>query len=137
VLAPRQQLVWGKQTVLLRSEYWLRLNPWSPQALLVALIGVAMAVAIRSALASFGIELDFAPFVPAILLTSLIAGVPAGGFTALSAVFIVWWVYIPPAFELGPLQASDIDRIQLFLLAVSVLIWFSHLCRTIARMRAQ
>jgi hypothetical protein len=123
--------------VLLRSEYWLRLNPWSPHALLVALIGVAIAVAIRAVLASFGIELDFAPFVPAILLASLIAGVPAGGFTALSAVVIVWWAYIPPAFEFAPLEASDIDRIQLFLLAVSVLIWFSHLCRMIARMRAQ
>jgi hypothetical protein len=123
--------------VLLRSEYWLRLHPWSPQALLVALIGVAIAVAIRAVLASFGIELDFAPFVPAILLASLIAGVPAGGFTALSAVVIVWWAYIPPAFEFAPLEASDIDRIQLFLLAVSVLIWFSHLCRMIARMRAQ
>ena len=137
MLAPRQQLVWGKQTVLLRSEYWLRLNPWSPQALLVAVIGVAMAVAIRAMLASFGIELDFAPFVPAILLASLIAGVPAGSFAALSAVFIVWWAYIPPAFEFSPLDAADIDRIQLFLLAVSVLIWFSHLCRVIARMRAR
>jgi hypothetical protein len=123
--------------VLLRSEYWLRLSPWSPQALLVALVGVAMAVAIRAMLASFGIELDFAPFVPAILFASLIAGVPAGGFTALSAVIIVWWAYIPPAFEFAPLQASDIDRIQLFLLAASVLIWFSHLCRVIARMRAR
>ena len=121
--------------MLLRSEYWLRLNPWSPQALLVALIGVAMAVAIRAGLASFGIELDFAPFVPAILLASLVAGVPAGGFVALSAVIIIWWAYIPPAFEFGPLEASDIDRIQLFLLAVSVLIWFSHLCRTIAHLR--
>ena len=123
--------------MLLRSEYWLRLNPWSPQALLVALVGIAMAVAIRAGLASFGMELDFAPFVPAILLASLIAGVPAGGFTALSAVIIVWWAYIPPAFEFSRLEAADIDRIQLFLLAVSVLIWFSHLCRTIARMRAE
>ena len=123
--------------MLLRSEYWLRLKPWSPQALLVALIGIAMAIAIRAGLASFGVELDFAPFIPAILVASLIAGVPAGGLTALSAVLIVWWAYIPPAFEFAPLQAGDIDRIQLFLLAVSVLIWFSHLCRTIARMRAQ
>jgi hypothetical protein len=123
--------------VLFRSEYWLRLNPWSPQALLVALVGIATAVAIRAGLASFGMELDFAPFIPAILFASLVAGVPAGGFTALSAVIIVWWAYIPPAFEFAPLEASDIDRIQLFLLAVSVLIWFSHLCRTIARMRAE
>lgn len=123
--------------MLLRSEYWLRLNPWSPQALLVALVSIAMAVAVRAGLASFGVELDFAPFVPAILVASLIAGVPAGGLTALSAVAIVWWAYIPPAFEFSPLDAAEIDRIQLFLLAVSVLIWFSHLCRTIARMRAQ
>lgn len=123
--------------MLLRSEYWLRLNPWSPQALVVALIGIVMAVAIRAGLASFGVELDFAPFVPAIVVASLIAGVPAGGLIALSAVLIIWWAYIPPAFEFGPLQATDIDRIQLFLLAVSVLIWFSHLCRVIARMRAR
>ncbi len=123
--------------MLLRSEYWLRLNPWSPQALLVALIGIAMAVAIRAGLASLGVELDFAPFIPAILMASLIAGVPAGCFTALSAVIIVWWAFTPPAFEFSPLDAADIDRIQLFLLAVSVLIWFSHLCRIIARMRAQ
>jgi Domain of unknown function (DUF4118) len=123
--------------VLLRSEYWLRLNPWSPQALLVVLFGVAVAVAIRAVLASFGMDLDFAPFVPAVLLSSLIAGVPAGGLTALSAVIFIWWAYIPPAFEFGPLDAGDIDRIQLFLLAVSVLIWFSHLCRMIARMRAE
>ena len=123
--------------MLLRSEYWLRLNPWSPQALLVALIGIVMAVAIRAGLASLGVELDFAPFIPAILVASLIAGVPAGGLTALSAVLIFWWAYIPPAFEFSPLEAADVDRIQLFLLAVSVLIWFSHLCRIIARMRAR
>jgi K+-sensing histidine kinase KdpD len=115
----------------------LRLNPWSPQALLVALLGIVLAVAIRTALASFGVDLYFAPFFPAILLASLIAGVPAGIFTALSAVVVVWWAFIPPAFEFAPLDPADVDRFRLFLLAVSVLIWFSDLCRTIARIRAQ
>ncbi len=117
--------------------YWLRLNPWSPQALLVALIGLAVAVAIRMVLASFGMPFYFATFFPVILLTSLIAGAPAGALNALGAVIIVWWAFIPPAFEFGPLDHDDIDRFQLFLLAVSVLIWFSHLCRTLARMRDQ
>jgi Domain of unknown function (DUF4118) len=115
--------------------YWLRLNPWSPQALLVALIGLAIAVAIRMVLASFGMPLYFATFFPVILLTSLIAGAPAGALNALGAVLIVWWAFIPPAFEFGPLGHDDIDRFQLFLLAISVLIWFSHLCRVVARMR--
>jgi H+/Cl- antiporter ClcA len=137
VLAPRRYpQVWG-ETVLFRSEYWLRLNPWSPQALVAGLISVVMAVAIRTVLASFGVDLYFAPFLPAVLLASLIAGVPAGIFTALSAIVIVWWAFMPPAFEFGPLDRDDIDRFQLFLLGVSVLIWFSHLCRMVARMRAQ
>jgi Domain of unknown function (DUF4118) len=116
-------------------EYWLRVNPWSPQALLVALLGLAVAVAMRIALAHFGLPLYFSTFFPVILLTSLIAGAPAGAFTALSAVGIVWWAFMPPVFEFSPLGHDDIDRFQLFLFAVSVLIWFSHLCRTILRMR--
>ncbi len=116
-------------------EYWLRVNPWSPQALLVALLGLAVAVAMRIVLAHFGLPLYFSTFFPVILLTSLIAGAPAGAFTALSAVGIVWWAFMPPVFEFSPLGHDDIDRFQLFLLAVSVLIWFSHLCRTILRMR--
>jgi K+-sensing histidine kinase KdpD len=118
-------------------EHWLRLNPWSLQALLVGLAGLAVAVAIRMVLAHFGLPLYFATFFPVILLTSLIAGVPAGALNALGAVVIVWWAFIPPAFEFAPLEHDDIDRFQLFLLSVSVLIWFSHLCRTVARMREQ
>ena len=120
-----------------RPEYWLRLNPWSLPALLVALIGLALAIALRMVLASFGLPLYFGTFFPIILATSLIAGVPAGVFTALSAVVIVWWAFMPPVFEFGPLGHDDIDRFELFLLSVSVVIWFSHLCRMIARMRRQ
>ena len=120
-----------------RPEYWLRLNPWSLPALLVALIGLALAIALRTVLASLGLPLYFGTFFPIILATSLIAGVPAGVFTALSAVVIVWWAFMPPVFEFSPLGHDDIDRFELFLLGISVVIWFSHLCRMIARMRRQ
>jgi K+-sensing histidine kinase KdpD len=113
------------------------LNPWSLPALLVALAGLALAVALRMVLASFGLPLYFGTFFPVILAITLIAGVPAGVFTALSSVLIVWWAFIPPVFEFSPLDHDDIDRFQLFLLAVSVVIWFSHLCRMVARMRSQ
>ncbi len=120
-----------------RFEYWLRLNPWSPQALLVALAGLAVAIALRAALAEFGLPLYFSTFIPVIVAISLIAGAPAGVFTALATVAIVWWAFLPPVFEFSQLDHDDTDRFQLFLLAVPVLIWFSHLCRMIARMRAQ
>lgn len=120
-----------------RPEYWLRLNPWSLRALFVALTGLALAVALRMALASFGLPLYFGTFFPVILATTLIAGVPAGLFNVLSAVVIVWWAFMPPVFEFSPLGRDDIDRLELFLLGISVVIWFSHLCRTVARMRVQ
>jgi uncharacterized protein DUF4118 len=120
-----------------RPEYWLRLNPWSLPPFCIALVGLALAVALRMALASCGLPLYFGTFFPVILAISLIAGVPAGVFTALSAVVIVWWAFIPPVFEFSPLERNDIDRFQLFLLAISVVIWFSHLCRLIAQMRTE
>lgn len=120
-----------------RFAYWLRLSPWSLQALVVALAGLAIAVALRAVLARFGLPLYFSTFIPVIVAISLIAGAPAGIFTALAAVVIVWWAFLPPVFEFAPLDHDEIDRFQLFLLAVSVLIWFSHLCRMIVRMREQ
>jgi hypothetical protein len=120
---------------LARPDYWLRLNPWSLQALLVAIAGLAIAVLLREGLATFGMPLYFSTFFPVIVVISLLAGAPAGVFTAVSAVVIVWWAFMPPVFEFSPLNRDDIDRFQLFLLAVSVLIWFSHLCRDIARMK--
>ena len=120
-----------------RADYWLRLNPWSLPALLIALIALVLAIVLRMVLASFGMPLYFSTFFPVILGTSLIAGVPAGAFTALSSVVIVWWAFIPPAFVFGPLSRDDIDRFELFLLSVSVLIWFSHVCRMNVRMRSR
>jgi hypothetical protein len=119
---------------LARPDYWLRLRPWSLSALLVAIAGLGVAVALRMVLASFGVPLYFSTFIPVILVISLLAGAPAGAFTA---VVIVWWAFMPPVFEFSPLDRDDIDRFQLFLLGVSVVIWFSHLCRVIARMKKQ
>ena len=120
-----------------RPDYWLRLRPWSLQALLVAIAGLGVAIALRMALASFGVPLYFSTFIPVILVISLLAGAPAGAFTAFSAIIIVWWAFMPPVFEFSPLDKDDIDRFQLFLLGVSVVIWCSHLCRIIARMKNQ
>jgi len=118
-----------------RPDFWLRLKPWSLPALLVAIAGLGVAIALRMALASLGLPLYFSTFIPVILVISLLAGAPAGAFTALSAVVIVWRAFIPPVFEFSPLARDDIDRFQLFLLGVSVVIWFSHLCRILVRMK--
>jgi K+-sensing histidine kinase KdpD len=120
-----------------KPEYWLRLKPWSLVALLVAVAALAAAIAMRVALAKFGMSLYFATFLPAILITALLAGVPAAAFTSASAVVIVWWAFIPPVFEFSPLTRGEIHAITLFVLSTALLIWFGHLFRTGMRMRKE
>ena len=120
-----------------KPEYWLRVKPWSLSALLVAVAALVAAVAMRVVLAELGMSLYFATFLPAILITALLAGVPAAAFTTLSSVVIVWWAFIPPAFEFAPLTRGELHAITLFVLSTALLIWFGHLCRTAVRMRKE
>jgi H+/Cl- antiporter ClcA len=118
-----------------RPEYWLRIKPWSLEAMLIALAALAAAVGMRVALAELGIPLYFATFLPAILATALLAGVPAGAFTGLSSAVIVWWAFLPPVFEFTMPTRAELHAITLFSLSTVLLIWFGHLCRTGLRMR--
>lgn len=107
----------------------LKLNPWSPAAFMVALAVVCAASALRELLGYLGATVYFATFLPAVLLASLLAGVPAGACAALLAVPIVWWAFIPPVFEFSPLTLADYNSFTLFLLGSMLLIWFAQLCR--------
>ena len=79
-------------------NYIVRLRPWSLPALLVALLAIGAATAARMILASLGLPFYFATFFPAVLAAGLIAGAPAGAFTAVLAIPIVWWAFMPPVF---------------------------------------
>jgi len=107
----------------------LKLKPWSPTAFLVALSVVAAAVGLRMLLEHLGATVYFATFLPAVLLASLLAGVPAGACSALLAIPIVWWGFMPPIFEFSPLTPADYNNFTLFLLGSTLLIWFAQLCR--------
>ena len=107
----------------------LRLRPWSPAAFLVALFVLGAAAGLRVLLDYVGATCYFATFLPAVLLASLLAGVPAGACAAILAVPIVWWTFLPPEFEFGPLTLADYNSFTLFLLGSTLLIWFAQLCR--------
>jgi K+-sensing histidine kinase KdpD len=88
-----------------------------------------IATTTQAILASFGTTLYFATYFPAILVASLLAGRPAGIFTAVLTIPIVWWTFMPPYFEFNPLTPADYNTFVLFLLSSTLVIWISHLYR--------
>jgi hypothetical protein len=56
-------------------------EPWSFSAFLIAFLVIICATTIQELMASLGIALHFAIFVPAILIAALVSGFPAGAFS--------------------------------------------------------
>ncbi|WP_024507054.1 DUF4118 domain-containing protein [Bradyrhizobium sp. ARR65] len=112
-----------------RTHLFFKLKPWSPAAFLTALSVLAVAIGLRMLFDCLGATLYFATFFPAVLLASLLAGVPAGACAALLSIPIVWWAFLPPVFEFSPLTPADYRDFTTFLLGSGLLIWFAQLCR--------
>ncbi|HEY3792527.1 MAG TPA: DUF4118 domain-containing protein [Bradyrhizobium sp.] len=111
------------------ADYLFRLKPWSLSTFALALLALLLATTMQAILTSFGSTLQFATFFPAILVASLLAGAPAGIFTAALTIPIVWWGFMPPHFEFNPLTPADCNNFVLFLLSNSLVIWITHLYR--------
>ncbi|WGS19545.1 MULTISPECIES: DUF4118 domain-containing protein [unclassified Bradyrhizobium] len=111
------------------NDYILKLRPWSLSTFAAALLAVVFATAMQEVFATFGLQLYFATFVPAILIAGLLGGAPAGAFATIITVPIVWWVFIPPCFEFAWPTAADYDSISTFLLSSALLVCFSQLYR--------
>ena len=112
-----------------RSNYLLRLQPWSPVTFAAAVGAVAFAATLQEIAATFGITPYFAGFIPAILVVSLVCGAPAGILATLLTIPVVWWAFMPPHFEFNPLTSAEYDSFACFVLVASLVVCFSHLYR--------
>jgi len=112
------------------AEFTQLIRPWSMAAFAVAFLALAGATAVRSIFAHFGATLYFATYFPVILIVSLFAGVPAGVLTAVTALLVVWWAFIPPYYSFNPLQANDYANFLLYGVSTMLIIGLSHLYRT-------
>lgn len=112
----------------------LKVRPWSPSAFLAAMLAIVLAASVQEMFAVFGAKLHFATFLPAILLASLVAGPPAGIFATMLTIPIVWWAFMPPYFEFGPLTGDDYDRFAMFALGSALMVSFANLWRESIRL---
>lgn len=90
---------------------------------------VLASVAAQMILVDLSLELAFAAFFPAILVSGFLGGKPAGIFATVVTLPLVWWAFIPPAFEFSQLTPTAYDVIKLFFLGSVLLVYFADLCR--------
>jgi two-component sensor histidine kinase len=112
-----------------RARFVERVRPYSWTAAGLVIACLAAAALLRTLLAALGFNALFPTFYPAVLLTALIAGTPAGIATIIGAVLIVWWAFIPPIFEFGPLSGEEAANLVLFAASSGCLVVMSHLYR--------
>lgn len=112
-----------------KANFVLRLRPWSFSAFSSAFVAVGISTALRMMLAEFGATLYFATYFPAVLVVSVLAGVPAGVLSVALTTMVVWWAYIPPSFEFGPLRGNDYANIATFCISAGLIILLAHVYR--------
>jgi two-component sensor histidine kinase len=112
-----------------RARFVERVRPYSWTAAGLVIACLAAAALLRALLAALGLSALFPTFYPAVLLTALIAGTPAGIVTIIGAVLVVWWAFIPPIFEFGQLSREEAANLVLFAASSGCLVVMSHLYR--------
>jgi hypothetical protein len=119
------------RTSVSRFEGWPRIKPWSCRSFAMALLLVSTSCALQTLAEIIGVHLEFAAFLPAVFVAGFLGGKPAGAFAAILALPLVWWAFLPPAFEFSRLTADGYDAIKLFFLGSVLLVYCSDLCRDI------
>jgi two-component sensor histidine kinase len=112
-----------------RTRFVERVRPCSWTALFVIIVCLAVAWLLRVVISDLGLNALFPTFYPAVLLTALVAGTPAGIVTIIGAILIAWWAFIPPLYEFGPLTGDQIANLVLFAASSGCLVFMSHLYR--------
>jgi two-component sensor histidine kinase len=110
-----------------------RIRPYSGAAFGIALASVAAATLLRFAGGWASTDLRFAIYLPAILATGLLAGVPAAVGAGIASILITFWAFMPPYFEFK--WPSEGEQINLLLNAIPyfITVYFAYLCRAVLR----
>ena len=88
------------------------LKPGSPPALAFAVICVAIAALIRHLLGLIDPAIIvFVPYFPAMLIATLIGGLPSGLITLVLATLSAWWSFIPPTHAFLPITQGQVTSL--------------------------
>ncbi len=94
------------------------LRPGTAGAYLLALVSVGVATALRLAIDPYVGGLQFATFLPAVILTTLISGLGAGLFSVALSVAATAFFVLPPRLSLYIEEPADVLAVVLYTLAM-------------------
>lgn len=115
-----------------------RIPSLSPAAFGIALASLIVATAVRFVAGWSFSDLRYVTYLPAILATGLLAGVPAAIAVMIGSILIVAWAFIPPYFAFKWLDYTESATVIWSIFASLCTIFFAQGCRLVLiRLRAR
>ena len=109
-----------------------RIGPYSATS--VSIAGVALAAGTVLRLIGWGqSDLMFVAYIPSILATGLLAGIPAAVGVTLVSTLIIWFVFTPPHLHAALLPHGMLMGFVMYLIAAVFTMYFAHCCRIVLR----
>jgi two-component sensor histidine kinase len=109
-----------------------RVPPYSTTSVAIGIVALAAGSVLR--LIGWGqSDLMFVAYLPAILATGLLAGIPAAVGVTLVSTLIIWFVFTPPHLQWATLPQGMLLGFAMYLIAAVFTIYFAHCCRIVLR----
>ena len=110
-----------------------RIEPYSTDALTIALICLGAATALRFAGSWTNSDFLFATYFPAILAAGLLAGIPAAVGVTIASALIVRLFFVPSYLHSASLNYGEYVDFLMYLISAALTISFAHYCRVVLK----
>jgi len=115
------------------AELSTRINSYSTDALIIALICLGAATALRFLGSWTNSDFLFSTYFPAILAAGLFAGIPAAAGVTIASAFIVRLFFVPPYLHSASHNYGEYVDFLMYLISAALTISFAHYCRVVLK----
>jgi two-component sensor histidine kinase len=115
------------------AELSARTRPYSSHALIIAMICLGAATALRFAGNWANSDFLFATYFPAILAAGLLAGIPAAIGVTVASAFIVHLFFVPSYLLSASQRYGEFIDFFMYLVSATLTISFAHYCRVVLK----
>jgi two-component sensor histidine kinase len=110
-----------------------RIEPYSTDALTIALICLGAATALRFVGSWTNSDFLFATYFPAILAAGLLAGIPAAVGVTIASALIVRLFFVPSYLHSASQNYGEYADFLMYLISAALTISFAHYCRVVLK----